>query len=82
MRSTEVEGYVEALGCAALGRAELVATLLCCEVCHSAEKYTFSALGPCRVTLPDGREAFVCCSSKKQLLRAASLELTPDDGKS
>ena len=56
--------------CAALGRAALVDTLECCEVCHSAEKYRFCVLGPCRVTLPDGREAFVCCSNEKRLQTA------------
>ena len=80
MRTTEVEGYAEALGCAVLGRAELVDTLKCCEVCHSAAKYTFSVLGPCRVTLPDGREAFVCCSSKKRLLRGMSPGPSPNGG--
>jgi hypothetical protein len=74
MRTREPEGYVEALGCAELARIRLVNTLEDCEVCHSAERYATFALGPCRATLPDGREAFVCCSSKKQLLRAASPE--------
>lgn len=46
MRTTGVEVYVEALGCAALGRAELVDTLKCCENCRSAEKYTFSCWDP------------------------------------
>jgi hypothetical protein len=55
MRTTGVEGYIEALGCAALGRAELVDILKYYEVCHSAEKYTFSMLGPCRVTLVPNR---------------------------
>ena len=69
MRTTQVEGYVGALGCAELGRTGLVNTIECCEVCHSAERYAAFALGPCRVTLSDGRRAFVCCFSKKQLLR-------------
>lgn len=78
MRTTGVEGYAEALRGAL--KAKLVDTLECCEVCHSAEKYTFSVLGLCRVTLQDGSEAFVCCSSKKRPHRGMSPVLPPNDG--
>ena len=81
MRATQVEGYVEALGCVELGRTGLVDTIECCEICHSAERYAAFALGPCRVTLYDGRRAFVCCSSKKRLLREASPEKAGRDGR-
>ena len=41
----------------------------CCERCHHVERYGTGLLaGPCRVALPDGRDAFVCCASKKRLL--------------
>ena len=82
MRTVRTDRYVETLGCAELGRAELLDTRGCCSICHSAERHTPFALGPCRVTLPDGREAYVCCSGKKRLLRGASPEPGSADGSS
>lgn len=62
----------DTLGCGELGAMGLVSTAGCCERCHSAAEYAFgNTLGPCRVTLPDGREAAVCCASKKHLLGRA-----------
>jgi len=59
-----------AVGCEELGRAGLMDTSGCCEICHSAdERPLIGTLGPCRVPLPDGREARVCCAGKKQLLK-------------
>ena len=61
-------------GCEALGWMGLVDISGCCERCHSAERYARGgSLSPCRVTLPDGRVAFVCCASKKHLLGRANL---------
>ncbi len=72
MRTIETRRYAEALGCAELGRTGSVDTRECCAACHSAERYALFALGPCRVALPDGREAYVCCSAKKRLLRGTN----------
>ena len=73
MRTLETSRYAEALGCAQLGRIGSVDTRECCAACHSTERNALFALGPCRVALPDGREAYVCCSAKKRLLRGASV---------
>ena len=72
MRTIEARRYAEVMGCAELGRAGSVDTRECCAACHSAERYARFALGPCRVALPDGKEAYVCCSAKKRLLRGTS----------
>ena len=62
-----------AVGCEELGQMGLVDISECCERCHFAERYPRGgSLSPCRATLPDGRVAFVCCASKKQLLGWAS----------
>jgi hypothetical protein len=82
MRTLETRRYAEALGCAELGRNGCVDTRECCAACHSAERYAHFALGPCRVALPDGREAYVCCSAKKRLLRGASAGPVLVDGPS
>ena len=58
-----------AVGCEELGQMGRVDISGCCETCHSAERYSWGgSLGPCRARLPDGRQAFVCCASKKRLL--------------
>lgn len=57
------------VGCEELGRMDFVDTSGCCERCHSAERHVRDDFrGPCRVALPDGREAFVCCAARRQLL--------------
>lgn len=57
------------VGCRELGQAGFIETYRCCKRCHSADEYALAGfLGPCRATLPDGREALVCCSGRKQLL--------------
>ncbi len=57
------------LGCEELGMMDLVDTSGCCERCHSAERHLRGGYrGPCRAKLPDGREAFVCCAARRQLL--------------
>jgi hypothetical protein len=57
------------LGCWELRSMGLVDISRRCETCHSAERYSWGAsLGPCRARGPDGRQTFVCCASKKQLL--------------
>ena len=62
-----------AVGCEELGRMGLVDTSECCEQCHHAERYAPGLVaGPCRTMLPDGKTAFVCCTSKKRLLRRGS----------
>ncbi|CAN5705696.1 hypothetical protein BH24ACT20_BH24ACT20_01360 [soil metagenome] len=56
-------------GCEELESMGLVDTNGCCERCHSAESiFPGGYLGPCNVTLRDGRRTFVCCAAKKQLL--------------
>lgn len=82
MRILETRRYAEALGCMELGRAGSVDTRECCAACHSAERYAHFALGPCRVALPDGREAYVCCSAKKRLQHGASAGPVLVDGPS
>jgi hypothetical protein len=50
----------------------LLDTSRCCKICHSADgRAPAATLGPCHATLPDGRDAFVCCAGKKQLLRGS-----------
>lgn len=62
-----------AVGCEELERMGLVETSGCCERCHQAERYASGLVaGPCRVALPDGRTALVCCASKKHLLGRTS----------
>ena len=68
MRGIATEVWAGAVGCRELGMRDLVDVSGCCEVCHSADVYAPIVLGPCRVTLSDGREALVCCGVKKQLL--------------
>jgi hypothetical protein len=46
----------------------LLGTSGCCKVCHSVDGSYLAPLGPCRVALPDGDDAFVCCAGKKRLL--------------
>lgn len=68
-------GSVGAVGCGELGRLGLVDTSACCGVCHSVERHVPGVpLGPCRASLPDGRDAFVCCMGKKQLLAVIAVE--------
>lgn len=55
--------------CSELDKMGLLDLSLCCKICHSADEYApLSRVGPCRATLSDGREVFVCCRGKKQLL--------------
>jgi len=73
MQTTVGAALASAVSCEELGRMGLVNTSECCERCHYAESYaTGLVAGPCRVSLPDGRVAFVCCASKKHLLGKAS----------
>ncbi len=63
-------GQSTALGCVEVGRLGLMDIELCCGIRHSADsRPAIGALGPCHASLPDGREARVCCSGKRQLLR-------------
>lgn len=78
MRSVAAAAWTIAVGCRELGMRDLVDTSGCCEVCHSADRHAPIVFGPCQATLPDGREALVCCGIKKQLLRGS----TADSGKS
>jgi hypothetical protein len=64
IRNTRVGGR----GCEELARMGLLDTSGCCKVCYSAEGSYLAPLGPCRVALPDGDDAFVCCAGKKRLL--------------
>ncbi len=58
----------DAVGCVDLGELGLLDAVDCCETCHSADGYSHGrTTGPCRVALPDGGEAFVCCSGKRRL---------------
>ena len=82
MSTVRTDRYVGALGCAELERTRLLDARGCCAICHSAEGHAPFALGPCRVALPDGREAFVCCSGKKRLLRGATREPASANGRS
>ena len=69
MRITFSEARTLAVGCQELARANQLDTSLCCEICHSADGHSpIGALGPCHLTLPDGRTASVCCAGRKQLL--------------
>ncbi|MGH3086167.1 MAG: hypothetical protein ACRDSJ_02465, partial [Rubrobacteraceae bacterium] len=54
-----------AAGCEELESLSLVDTSECCEICHSAD--VADSMGPCRVALPDGRVARVCCAAKRKL---------------
>jgi hypothetical protein len=73
MQTTVGAALASAVSCEELGRMGLVNTSGCCERCHYAERYATSLVaGPCRVSLPNGRVAFVCCASKKHLLGKAS----------
>jgi hypothetical protein len=73
MQTTVGAALASAVSCEELGRMGLVNTSGCCERCHYAERYaTGLVAGPCRVSLPNGRVAFVCCASKKHLLGKAS----------
>lgn len=75
MRKILRVGRVSAVGCEELGRLGLMDTSACCEICHSVERHVPGAtLGPCRASLPDGREALVCCMGKKQLLGAITVD--------
>lgn len=56
MKTVETIRRVGSPGCEELGEAGLVDTAGCCELCHSAERHTGMALGPCRVVLPDEGE--------------------------
>ena len=59
----------DAVGCGGLEKMGFVDTSECCGRCHYAESFASGLVaGPCRVALPDGQEALVCCASKKQLL--------------
>lgn len=61
------------LGCAELAERGLLDGAACCEACHSAEGYAPGfVLGPCRVVLPGGGVAFVCCSSRGHLAESTS----------
>jgi len=82
MRTLERGRYAEVMGCVELGRAGSVDTRECCAVCHSAERYARSALGPCRVALPDGGGAYVWCSAERRVLRGASAGPALVDGPS
>jgi hypothetical protein len=55
-------------GCEELKQRGLLEDYECCKICHSPRQFVEGSLGPCCVTLPDGREAFVCCTGKKRLL--------------
>jgi hypothetical protein len=69
MRTVEKAIQNRAMGCWELGQMDLIETSRCCEVCHSADEYApVGSLGPCHTMLPDGTEAMVCCSGRKQLL--------------
>ena len=58
-----------AVGCGGLEEMGFVDTSECCGRCHYAERFASGLVaGPCRVALPDGQKALVCCASKKQLL--------------
>jgi hypothetical protein len=73
MQTTVGAALASAVSCEELGRMGLVNTSGCCERCHYAKRYaTGLVAGPCRVSLPNGRVAFVCCASKKHLLGKAS----------
>lgn len=66
-----VTGTVQrgALRCWDLVQTGMLDSGECCERCHSAEIYApAETLGPCRVVLADGREAFVCCAARRLLL--------------
>ncbi len=70
MRASGIVVHLGAPGCAELGDRGLVDTSACCEACHSAEGYSPGfMLGPCRVVLPGGEQTFVCCRTRRQLLR-------------
>lgn len=63
-------GQSTALGCVEVGRLGLMDIELCRGIRHSVDgRPTLGVLGSCYASLPDGREACVCCSGKKQLLR-------------
>ena len=80
MQNGEIVRHAGAPGCFELGEAGLVDTSACCGTCHSAEGYADGlVLGPCRATLPGGEEAFVCCSSKKRLLREGGPDRDPHE---
>ena len=73
MQTVAEVARASALGCKELERMSLVDTSGCCERCHSPNSYALGgSLGPCRVALPDGGEALVCCTTKKQLLAKTS----------
>ena len=57
-----------AVGCSELGEMGLVNVDLCCERCHTADRFAIAGmapLGPCREVLADGRVALVCCETRK-----------------
>lgn len=65
MQTSARDFRTSAAGCGELGVMGLVDTSECCEICHSADGS--DSLGPCRVALPDGRVARVCCAAKRRL---------------
>ena len=71
LAGANVPGFAWAVsGCATLGEEGLLDTSGCCDLCHSVEEHGRGRFlpGPCRVVLPDGRTASVCCAAKKALL--------------
>lgn len=69
METIKQSPQMGAMSCLELGRMGLLDASRCCERCHSADAYApAGTLGPCHVMLPDGREVFVCCATRKQLL--------------
>jgi len=51
-----------------LGEAGSLDTGECYGTCHSADAYSMvRVMGPCRVMLPGGGEALVCCSGRRTL---------------
>lgn len=53
---------LDLVGCSDLGETGVLDIAGCCEICHSADAYSMvRVIGPCRVALAGGGEAFVCC---------------------
>ncbi len=68
---------LDLVGCSDLGETGVLDIAGCCEICHSADVYSMvRVIGPCRVALAGGGEAFVCCSGKRILQMAYD----PDQG--
>lgn len=60
--------HADAVGCEGLAKAGLMDTAGCRGTCHSADGYSHGrTMGSCRIVLPDGGEAFICCSGKRRL---------------